>query len=144
MPVPTKKKGRYVPTYTDVVARAQDQFLEALERAQDRTVGVVESAGRVAAGLVPSRLLTGRLDGAVPPEHVVRLTLGFGERLIAQQRAYAERLVTVLGSAGSEARSARARPQARKTPARPRTSGAKSGAGANKRPTSVDTAAAGV
>jgi hypothetical protein len=132
-----------VSTYTEVVARAQDQFLEALKRAQDRSVGVVESAGRVAAGMAPTRLFSGRLDGAVPPEQVVRLTLGFSERLIAQQRAYAERLVAVLDSAGSEARSARARPQAKKAPARPRTSGAKSGANANKRPTSVDTAAAG-
>jgi hypothetical protein len=141
--VPTKKEGRYVPTYTDVVARAQDQFLEALARAQARSVGVVESAGRVAAGIAPTRLLTGRLDGAVPPEQVVKLTLGFSERLIAQQRAYAERLVAALDSAGSEARSARTGSRARKAPARPRTSGAKSGAGATKRPTSVDTAAAG-
>jgi hypothetical protein len=132
-----------VPTYTEVVARAEDQFLQALKRAQDRSVGVVESAGRVAAGIVPTRLLTRRLEGAVPPEQVVRLTLGFSERLIAQQRAYVERLVAALDSAGSEARSARTRPQARKAPTRPRTSGAKSGAAANKRPTSVDTAAAG-
>ena len=132
-----------MPTYTEVVARAQDQFLEALKRAQDRSVGVVESAGRVAAGIAPTRLLSGRLDGAVPPEQVVRLTLGFSERLIAQQRAYAERLVAALDSAGSEARSARTRQQAKKAPARPRTSGAKSGANANKRPTSVDAAAAG-
>lgn len=132
-----------MPTYTEVVGRAQDQFLEALKRAQDRSVGVVESAGRVAAGIVPARLLTGRLESAVPPEQVVRLTLGFSERLIAQQRAYAERLVAALDSAGSEARSARARPRARKAPARPRTSGAKSGAATNKRPTNIDTAAAG-
>ncbi|HEY1634054.1 MAG TPA: hypothetical protein VGF64_04800 [Acidimicrobiales bacterium] len=130
-----------MPTYTDVVARAQDQFLEALKRAQDRSVGVVESAGRVAAGIVPTRLLTGRLDGAVPPEQVVRLTLGFSERLIAQQRAYAERLVAALDSAGSEARSART-PQPRKAPSRPRTSGAKAGARSN-RPTGVDAAATG-
>jgi hypothetical protein len=87
--------------------------------------------------------LIGRLDGAVPPEQVVRLTLGFSERLIAQQRAYAERLVAALDSAGSEARSARTRPQARKAPARPKTSGAKAGVGSNRRPTGVDTAATG-
>jgi hypothetical protein len=132
-----------MPTYTEVVARAQDQFLEALKRAQDRSVGVVESAGRVAAGIVPTRLLTGRLDGAVPPEQVVRLTLGFSERLIAQQRAYAERLVAALDSAGSEARSARTRPQARKAPSRPKTSGAKASVGSSRRPTRVDTAATG-
>jgi hypothetical protein len=98
--------------YTDVVARAQDQFLEALQRAQDRSVGVMESAGRVAAGIVPTRLLTGRFDGAVPPQEVVKLTLGFSERLISQQRSYAERLVAALDAAGSEARSARTRPRA--------------------------------
>jgi hypothetical protein len=125
------------------VARAQDQFLDALKRAQDRSVGVVESAGRVAAGIVPTRLLTGRLDGTVPPEQVVRLTLGFSERLIAQQRAYAERLLAALDSAGSEARSARSRPRPRKAPARPRTSATKTGGGADRRPTRVDTAATG-
>ena len=122
-----------MPIYTDVVARAQDQFLEALSRAQDRSVGVVESAGRVAAGIVPARLLTGGLEAAVPPKEVVRLTLGFGERLIAQQRDYADRLVAVLDTAGSEARTARARPSARKAAARPRTAGTKSDAGADKR-----------
>jgi hypothetical protein len=131
-----------VPIYTEVVARAQDQFLEALKRAQDRSVGVVESAGRVAAGIVPTRLLTGRLDSAVPPEEVVKLTLGFGERLISQQRNYAERLVAALDSAGSEARTARTRPQAKRAAARPRTSSNRSNASTDKRATSVGTAAA--
>jgi hypothetical protein len=131
-----------VPIYTEVVARAQDQFLEALKRAQDRTVGVVESAGRVAAGIVPTRLLTGRLDGAVAPEEVVKLTLGFSERLISQQRNYAERLVAALDSAGSEARSARTRPQAKRAAARPRTSSNRSRTTTDKRATRVDTAAA--
>lgn len=114
--------------YTEVVARAQEQFLEALQRAQDRSVGVVASAGRVAAGIVPTRLLTGRLDNAVPPEEVVKLTLGFGERLISQQRSYAERLVAALDSAGSEARTARTRTNARRPAARPKAS-ASSGVG---------------
>jgi hypothetical protein len=104
--------------YIDMVARAQDQFLGNLQRAQDRSVRLVASAGRVAAGIVPTRLLTGRFDGAVPPQEVVKLTLGFSERLISQQRSYAERLVTALDSAGSEARSARTRPRA--APTRPR------------------------
>jgi hypothetical protein len=130
-----------VPIYTEVVARAQDQFLEALKRAQDRSVGVVASAGRVAAGIVPPRLLTGRLDGAVPPEEVVKLTLGFGERLISQQRNYAERLVAALDSAGSEARTARTRPPAKRAAARPRTSSSRSSASTDRRATS-DTAAA--
>jgi hypothetical protein len=131
-----------VPIYTEVVARAQDQFLEALKRAQDRSVGVVESAGRVAAGIVPTRLLTGRLDGAVPPEEVVRLTLGFGERLISQQRTYAEQLVAALDSAGTEARSARTRPQTRRAASRPRTSSNRSRSSTDKRASSVDAAAA--
>jgi hypothetical protein len=127
--------------YTEVVARAQDQFLEALKRAQDRSVGVVESAGRVAAGIVPPRLLTGRLDGAVPPKEVVKLTIGFSERLISQQRNYAERLVAALSSAGSEARTARTRPQARGA-ARPRTTSNRSSATTDKRATSVGAASA--
>lgn len=117
-----------MPIYTDVLARAQDQFLEALQRAQDRSVGVVASAGRVAAGIVPTRLLTGRIDGGVPPEEVVKLTLGFSERLISQQRNYAERLVAALDSAGSEARTGRTRPPAKRAAARPKASGAKSSA----------------
>ena len=131
-----------MPIYTDVVARAQDQFLEALKRAQDRSVGVVESAGRVAAGIVPIRLLTGRLDGAVPPVEVVKLTLGFSERLISQQRDYAERLVAAMDSAGSEARTARSRPRARRAATRPRASATRSRSTTDKRATSVDTAAA--
>ncbi|HWC37032.1 MAG TPA: hypothetical protein VG476_00820, partial [Acidimicrobiales bacterium] len=107
-----------MPIYTDVVAKAQDQFLEALERAQDRSVGVVASAGRAAAGIVPTRLLTRGIDGAVPPEEVVKLTLGFSERLISQQRSYAERLVAALDSAGSEARTGRTRPQTKRAAAR--------------------------
>jgi hypothetical protein len=114
-----------VPMYTEVVARAQEQFLQALQRAQDRSVGVVESAGRVAAGIVPTRLLTGRLDNAVPPKDVVKLTLGFGERLISQQRSYAERLVAALDAAGSEATSARTRPRATRAASGPKASGPK-------------------
>ena len=118
-----------MPIYTEVVARAQDQFLEALERAQDRSVGVVASAGRVAAGIVPTRLLTGRIDGAVPPEEVVKLTLGFSERLISQQRSYAERLVAALDSAGSQGRPGRTRPQTKRAAARPKATGSRSSAG---------------
>jgi len=132
-----------VAIYTDVVARAQEQFLEALERAQDRSVGVIESAGRVAAGIVPARLLTRRLDGAVPPEEVVKLTLGFSERLISQQRHYAERLVAAVGSAGSEARSARTRPPASRAAARPKASSTRSDGATGKRATTAGTTAAG-
>ncbi len=117
-----------MPIYTEVVARAQDQFLEALERAQDRSVGVVASAGRVAAGIVPTRLLTRRIDGAVPPEEVVKLTLGFSERLISQQRSYAERLVAALDSAGSEAQTGRTRPPTKRAAVRPKASGTRSSA----------------
>jgi hypothetical protein len=118
-----------VPIYTEMVARAQDQFLETLERAQDRSVAVVASAGRVAAGIVPTRLLTRRIDGGVPPEEVVKLTFGFSERLISQQRNYAERLVAALDSAGSEAQTGRTRPQAKRATTRPKASGTRSSAG---------------
>jgi hypothetical protein len=107
-----------LPSYTEMVAVIQDQFLDALKQAQDRSVGVVESAGRVAAGIVPARLLTRRIDGAVPPEEVVKLTFGFGERLMAQQKSYAERIVAALDSAGSEASKARTTPRPRKAAAR--------------------------
>jgi hypothetical protein len=134
-----------VPTYTDVVARAQDQFLDVLKRAEDRSVGMVESAGRTAAGIAPTRTLIVRLDSAVPRAEVVRLTLGFSERLISQQRDYAERLAAAFDSAGSRARSAPKRAldtQTKKTAGRPRTTtGTRSSSAPDKRATSVDGAA---
>lgn len=117
-------------SYTEAVARIQDQFLDALERAQDRSVGVVESARRVASGIVPTRLLASR-DTAVPPEDVVKLTLGFSERLVAQQRAYAERLVAALDSDGSGTRPSGSRPRSKKAaaPAKARASANSAAAG---------------
>lgn len=134
-----------MPTYTDMVARAEDQFLYVLKRAEDRSVGMVESAGRAAAGIGPTRTVIGRLDDAVPRAEVVKLTLGFGERLISQQRDYAERLVAALDTAGSKARSAPRRAQRTQTKrgaGRPRrTTGTRSSGAADKRTTSVDGAA---
>jgi hypothetical protein len=137
-----------VPTYTDMVARAQDHFLDALKRAEDRSVGIVESAGRAAVGIVPTRTLIGRLDSAVPrPERaeVVKLTIGFSERLISQQRDYAERLAAALDTAASQARSVPKRSQGtqtKKATGRPRTTtGTRSSSARDKRATSVDGAA---
>ena len=124
-----------MPTYTDMVARAQDQFLDALKRAEDRSVGIVESAGRAAVGIAPTRTLIGRLDSAVPRP----------EPKEAAEVVPAARLAAALDTAASQARSVPKRSQGtrtKKAAGRPRTTtGARSSSAPDKRATSVDDAA---
>jgi hypothetical protein len=104
-PCDPMKEAPVASDLLDITKTTQDQFLSAMGAVQDTMVeGYAKWAGTV------SRLIPARVTSMVPevpylpkPTEAMDLSFGFAEKLLASQKAFAQKLVATADTAPAKA-----------------------------------------